>query len=218
MLSICVMLSGRGSNFSALLDATAAGAVDGRIALVISDKPEAGGLALARAAGIPAEWLSERHFPSATEYTTQLLALCEQHGVDFIVLAGYLKKIPELLVQRYRNRLINIHPALLPSFGGPGLYGRRVHEAVLAYGCKVSGATVHLVDADYDTGAPVLQECVPVLEGDTPETLAARVLEVEHRLLPRAVQLFARDRVRIDGRRVIVLDGPDHDTAGPFRR
>lgn len=215
MLSICVFLSGRGSNFSALLDATVAGAVDGRIVLVISNKEEAGGLAVAREAGIPALWLSERHFTSPEEYTSRLLALCEQHGVDFIVLAGYLKKIPDPLVQRYRNRLINIHPALLPSFGGAGLYGRRVHEAVLAYGCKVSGATVHLVDAEYDTGAPVLQECVPVLEGDTPETLAARVLEVEHRLLPRAVQLFARGRVRIEGRRVILLAGPDQEASGP---
>lgn len=114
---------------------------------------------------------------------------------------------------RFRHRMLNVHPALLPAFGGHGLYGRRVHEAVLAYGAKVSGATVHLVDAEYDTGPVVLQACVPVHDADTPEALAARVLAVEHRLLPAALALFADGRVRVDGRRVLIASGDG--TSGP---
>ncbi len=208
MLSICVFISGRGSNLRALLEAIDARRVDGRVVLVISDKADAGGLALARERGIPALHLVEGQFASPEACASRLLELLEEHQAGFIVLAGYLKKVYREVVERFRHRIINIHPALLPSFGGKGLYGRRVHEAVLEYGCKISGATVHLVDADYDTGAPVLQRCVPVLEGDTPESLAARVLETEHELLPAAVQLFAQGRVRIDGRKVIILEAP----------
>ncbi len=205
MLTLCVFVSGRGSNLAALIEAIQSGRLDARIALVISNKTEAGALALARAHGVAAFHLSAPQFISEEAYSSRLLGLMAEHNVDLIVLAGYLKKIPEAVIHHYRHRIINIHPALLPAFGGQGMYGHHVHEAVLAYGCKVSGATVHVVDSEYDTGAPVLQQCVPVLEDDTPERLAARVLETEHEILPRAVQLFAEGRVQIDGRRVTIL-------------
>nr|WP_243665078.1 phosphoribosylglycinamide formyltransferase [Rhodothermus marinus] len=120
-----------------------------------------------------------------------MLEVLRAHDVELVALAGYLKKIPDNVVAAYRNRILNIHPSLLPAFGGPGMYGRRVHEAVLNYGVRWTGATVHLVDEEYDHGPIVLQEPVPVLPDDTPETLAARVLEVEHRLYPEALRLFA---------------------------
>jgi phosphoribosylglycinamide formyltransferase-1 len=133
------------------------------------------------------------------------LAQLAKHEVNFIALAGFMRKIPAGVVRQFHHRLVNIHPALLPSFGGKGMYGRRVHEAVLEFGCTVTGATVHFVDEEYDTGAPILQCCVPVLDDDTPETLATRVLEVEHQLYPEALQLFAEGRVRIERRRVKIL-------------
>jgi phosphoribosylglycinamide formyltransferase-1 len=136
-----------------------------------------------------------------------LLEQLAQHDVNFIALAGFMRKIPVEVVRQFRHRLVNIHPALLPSFGGKGMYGHRVHEAVLEYGCKVSGATVHFVDEEYDSGAPILQRCVPVLDDDTAETLAARVLEIEHQIYPEALQLFAVERVRVEGRKVKLLQG-----------
>jgi phosphoribosylglycinamide formyltransferase-1 len=208
LLTLCVFVSGRGSNLQALFNAIESGSLDARIALVISNRPDAGALELARERGVPALCLTESQFPSPEAFGGHLLETLAGHGTDFIVLAGYLKKIPAAVIHRFRHRIINIHPALLPSFGGKGMYGHHVHEAVLAYGCKVTGATVHLVDTDYDSGAPILQRCVPVLEGDTAESLAARVLMTEHELLPRAVQLFAEDRIRIAGRRVTILTDP----------
>ncbi len=208
MLSICVFASGRGSNLQALLDAIAAGRVAARVLLVISNKSAAGALEIARARGIPALHTSDTHFRGEADYCHHLLDLLRAHRCDFIVLAGYLKKVPAEVVQKYKDRIINIHPALLPSFGGKGLYGHHVHEAVLAYGCKVSGATVHLVDLEYDSGAPILQKCVPVYETDDAETLAARVLEAEHEILPQAVQLFAENRVTIRGHRACIAPSP----------
>lgn len=206
MLSLGVFVSGRGSNLQALIEAIAAGRLDARLALVVSNMAEAGGLALARAQGVPACALAAGQFASEEEYSQQLSTLLREHGVDFIVLAGYLHKVPAAVIRVFHNRILNIHPALLPAFGGKGMYGHHVHEAVLAYGCKVSGATVHLVDEEYDHGAPVLQRCVPVHEDDTAVSLAARVLEVEHALLPQAVQLFAAGRIRITGRQVTILE------------
>lgn len=182
-MRLAVAISGRGSNLAALLAALPAGRVGGgpaEVALVLSNRPAAG-LELARERGIPALVLADP--ADGGEW----LAALAGHRVDLIVLAGYLKLVPPEVVERYRGRIINIHPALLPAFGGPGMYGRRVHEAVLASGAAVSGATVHLVDEVYDRGRVLAQARVPVLRGDTPDTLAARVLEVEHRLLPAVV-------------------------------
>jgi phosphoribosylglycinamide formyltransferase-1 len=179
-MRIAVAVSGRGSNLDALVHALPP-AAPGRVALVVSDRPGAGGLEVARRHAIPAVVLADPADPRAW------LEALEQAGIDLVVLAGYLKLVPPQVVARYRGRILNIHPALLPRFGGPGMYGRRVHEAVLRSGAGVSGATVHLVDEAYDHGPVLAQARVPVLPGDTPETLAARVLQLEHRLLPAAV-------------------------------
>ena len=202
MLNIAVLGSGRGSNFAAVLNALTTGKIrNARITLVLSNNSTAGILEIAQAHAIPAFHLSAKQFASEEEFDGALLAALRAHDTGLIVLAGYMKRLPATVVAAYRHRIINIHPALLPEFGGQGMYGIHVHEAVLAAGGTVSGATVHLVDNDYDHGATVLQERVPVLPNDTPASLAERVLQVEHRILPEAIRLFAEDRISvIEGR------------------
>ena len=178
---IAVLVSGRGSNLQALLDATRNGA-QGRIALVISDRRDAGALDVARGAGVAAEWVRVDGGEADA-----MLALLERHRIGLVVLAGYLKRVSDRVVAAFKGRIVNVHPALLPAFGGPGMYGRRVHEAVLKSGARLSGATVHVVDEQYDHGPVLAQWPVPVRPGDTADTLAARVLAVEHRLLPAVV-------------------------------
>jgi len=182
---VAVCISGGGSNLQALLDRLQ-GEEPARVVLVLSNRPDAGGLARAQAAGVPAEVLSDP--ADASEWITRL----GRRDVDLLVLAGYLKLVPPGVVKKYAGRIVNIHPALLPDFGGAGMYGRRVHEAVLASGAAESGPTVHLVDEEYDRGAILAQRRVPVRAGDTPESLAARVLAEEHRLLPEVVLAAAR--------------------------
>jgi formyltetrahydrofolate-dependent phosphoribosylglycinamide formyltransferase len=182
---VAVCVSGGGSNLQALLDRLQ-GEEPARVVLVLSNRADAGGLARARHAGIPAEVLADP--ADASEWITRL----GRRDVDLVVLAGYLKLVPPGVVQKYAGRIVNVHPALLPAFGGPGMYGKRVHEAVIASGATESGPTVHLVDEVYDRGAILAQRRVPVLPGDTPATLAARVLDEEHRLLPDAVLAAAR--------------------------
>ena len=184
-MRIAVALSGRGSNLEALLRALPPGG-PAEVVLVLSNRAAAGGLQIARTRGIPSVVLGD-----PADSSSWLDALRTARA-DLLVLAGYLKLVPRGVIERWRGRIINIHPALLPDFGGPGMYGRRVHEAVLLAGVGQSGASVHLVDEVYDRGELLAQERVPVLPGDTPETLAARVLAVEHRLLP-AVVLAAAD-------------------------
>jgi phosphoribosylglycinamide formyltransferase-1 len=179
-MHVAVAVSGRGSNLEALLRALGPDA-PARVVLVLSNRAEAPALERAIAHRIPSVVL--RDPSNAAEW----LVLLERHAVDLIVLAGYLKLVPPDVIARFRGRIINIHPALLPAFGGRGMYGRRVHEAVLASGARESGATVHLVDEVYDHGAILGQARVPVLPDDDPDRLAARVLEVEHRLLPAVV-------------------------------
>lgn len=195
-MRIAVAISGGGSNLQALLDALGAGA-KAEVALVVSNSGKAGGLERARARKVPTHVLVDHS--SAAEWLAQLTA----HRIDLIVLAGYLKLVPAEVIGAFRGRIINIHPALLPAFGGAGMYGRRVHEAVLTSGVKESGCTVHLVDEEYDRGAILAQARVPVLPGDTAETLATRVLEEEHRLLPAVV-------IEVAGRKSQV-----RDIAGP---
>jgi formyltetrahydrofolate-dependent phosphoribosylglycinamide formyltransferase len=179
-MRIAVCLSGRGSNLGALLDALEE-RPEGKIALVLSNRPDAGGLERARRAGVPAEVFHDA--TDAGEWITRL----GRREIDLIVLAGYLKLVPRQVVANYQGRIINIHPALLPKFGGRGMYGRHVHAAVLASGDSETGVTVHLVDEEYDRGGVLAQVRVPVKRDDTPETLAARVLAVEHSLLPRVI-------------------------------
>jgi phosphoribosylglycinamide formyltransferase 1 len=201
-LHIAVFVSGRGSNFRALDAAMQDGRLDADVALVVSSSEGSGALDYARERGYATLVVSHAD-PAVAERT--LLAALREHGVTFVALAGYLKRIPADVVAAYRHRIVNIHPALLPSFGGAGMYGHHVHEAVLAAGCRVSGATVHVVDEEYDRGPIVAQRCTDVLPGDTPDTLAARVLTVEHDLYWRAIQLFATHRVRITDSTLTIL-------------
>ena len=180
MYRVAVAISGRGSNLAALLR-TLGGEAAAQVVAVFSHSPDAGGVALARSAGLPTAI-----FADPADARAWLAALAT-HQVDLLVLAGFLKLVPAEVVQAYRGRIINIHPALLPRYGGPGMYGSRVHRAVLEAGDQESGATVHLVDEVYDRGEILAQARVPVLPGDTPETLAERVLAVEHQLLPATV-------------------------------
>ena len=177
-LAVCV--SGRGSNLVALLEALA-GSAEAEVVLVLSNKADTPALDRARECGIPAEAFG--NFRDAAEWLERLA----RHQVDLVVLAGYLKLVPAGVISAYRGRILNIHPALLPDFGGPGMYGHHVHEAVVRSGVPFSGATVHLVDEEYDRGEILGQARVPVLPGDTAATLAARVLGAEHRLLPAVV-------------------------------
>ena len=182
-IRVAVLASGGGTNLQALLDALQ-GPAPARVTRVIADRPDAGALDRARRAGVPTIVLANPNDPA--EFLTAV------GDAQLVVLAGYLKLVPPSAVARYRHRMINIHPALLPGFGGRGMYGKRVHAAVLASGTNQSGATVHYVDEQYDRGPIIAQQSVPVLPGDSPETLAARVLEAEHRLLPAVVLELAR--------------------------
>ncbi|MBN2417666.1 phosphoribosylglycinamide formyltransferase [bacterium] len=204
-LRIAVFASGRGSNFTAIAEAADRGTLKADIGLLVVSDPEAGAIAVAESFGIPVAAVCRKEFDRREAYVTRLIALMHEHDIDFIALAGYMKKIPPELISLYAQRITNIHPGLLPAFGGRGMYGRHVHEAVLDYGCKVTGVTIHLVDEHYDHGPVIAQECVPVLSGDTPEVLAKRVLEVEHRLYPAVLACFADGRVRISNNRVEIL-------------
>ncbi|MBI4420287.1 MAG: phosphoribosylglycinamide formyltransferase [Gemmatimonadetes bacterium] len=182
---VAVLASGGGTNLQALLDVCRDGA-PARVVLVLSNNPKAGALARAREAGVPAQAL-----PDPADALALVRSL-RSHEADLVVLAGYLKLVPREAVEAFSGRIINIHPALLPAFAGTGMYGRRVHQAVIASGATVSGATVHVVTPEYDRGPIVAQWPVPVAPGDTPESLAERVLAVEHQLLPAVVLAAAR--------------------------
>jgi formyltetrahydrofolate-dependent phosphoribosylglycinamide formyltransferase len=186
-MRVAVCVSGSGSNLGALLEAFPASDEAGvDIALVLSDRPDAGGLALARRTNVAAEVLSD---PADS---TAWLSRLKQHRIDLVVLAGFLKQVPGPVVATFSGRIINIHPALLPAFGGKGMYGMRVHAAVIASGARESGCTVHVVNEEYDRGPILAQARVPVLPDDTPESLAARVVAAEHPLLPPVVRETAR--------------------------
>jgi len=204
-IRVVAFASGGGSNVRAIYNNIVEGKLNALLAGVISNNSSCGALEHARHNDIPAFHISRKQFQTETAYEQKLLDVLQSLHTELIVLAGYMKMMPESIVRAYKNKMLNIHPALLPSFGGRGLYGHFVHQAVLDYGCKVSGVTVHLVDAEYDTGAPILQRCVPIKDDDTPETLAARVLEEEHKIYSDAIQLFAESRVKIDRRKVTIL-------------
>jgi formyltetrahydrofolate-dependent phosphoribosylglycinamide formyltransferase len=201
-MNIAVFASGRGSNFQAILDAIDAGILPARVVVLMSNKSEAGAVEIARARNISTQHFSQKMFSSEKALADAILEVLEKNHAEFIVLAGYLKKIPAHVIRQYRNRIINIHPALLPSFGGEGMYGHYVHEAVIARGEKVSGATVHLVDEEYDRGPIVMQKTVDILPDETPDSLAEKVLTVEHEIFPLALKAFAEGRVKVEGTKV----------------
>ncbi len=205
MINLAAFASGRGSNFQAILRYLKDHSLPARYAVLVSDRRRPGAADIAASEGIPFFFLNRKAFPDPEEYALRLIKELEDREVEWITLAGYLKMVPVQVVQRWRHRILNIHPALLPLFGGKGMYGEHVHRAVIASGVKVSGATVHIVDEEYDTGPIVIQETVPVYYHDTPETLAARVLEVEHRIYPKAVELAIRGKLKVHGRRVEIL-------------
>ena len=202
---IAILLSGkhgRGSNMAALADACRSGQIDGAISLVIGNFSQSPALARAAEMGLAVQAIASGQ--PETAYTEALLTALADARIDLVCLAGYMRKVPDAVVAAYSGRLMNIHAALLPAFGGRGMYGGHIHEAVLEYGAKVSGCTVHFVDEHYDNGPIICQSVVPVEEADTPETLAARVLVAEHETYPRAVALYASGRLVLEGRRVRV--------------
>jgi phosphoribosylglycinamide formyltransferase-1 len=198
MKRIGVLVSGRGSNLQALIDAAARGELGGEIGVVVSNVERAQGLERARRAGIPAVFRDHRG-RKREEFDAEVVGILRAHGVDLVCLAGFMRLLSPVFVRAFPGRIVNIHPALLPAF--PGLEAQR---QAWEHGVKVSGATVHLVDEGLDSGPIVAQEAVSVASSDTPETLAARILEAEHRLYPRAVRLLLEGRCRVEGRRVIV--------------
>jgi len=206
-IRIAVLASGSGTDLQSVIDACEAGRIDGRVVVVISNNPEAFALERARRHGIDAVAVPSKGLDRAT-HEERVIEVLERYRVDLIVLAGYIRILTTRFIDYIRGHAMNIHPTLLPLFGGRGMYGIAPHRAVLESGMKVSGCTVHFVDEHVDGGPIIAQRCVPVHEDDTPETLQKRVLEVEHRLLPEAIQLFAQGRLRIEGRRVRVLDSP----------
>jgi phosphoribosylaminoimidazolecarboxamide formyltransferase/IMP cyclohydrolase len=208
MEKIAVFASGEGTNLQALLDACSDGRVRAEVALVVSNKPDVGALRRAARAGVETLVSAPADHATPEEYSAFLAHECQKRGVTLICLAGFMLKIKPPLLKAFPGRILNLHPALLPAFGGVGMYGMKVHEAVLAAGAKVSGATVHVVDEEYDRGPILLQSAVPVLAGDTPQTLAARVRAQEHWIYPKAVALMCEGRVKIGAGRSELAASP----------
>ena len=208
MLKIAVLVSGGGTNLQALIDAQNRGELSGgQIVRVIASRPDAGALERAKKAGIPGAVVRRKDYADASAFDAALLAELEGCGAELVVLAGYLSILSDSVVSRYADRILNVHPSLIPSFCGKGYYGLKVHEAVLAYGVKVTGATVQFVNEVPDGGALLLQQAVEVWPDDTPETLQRRVMEqAEWKLLPRAVALFCEGRIRFEGRRAFAVE------------
>lgn len=206
MLKMAVLVSGGGTNLQAILDAIDSGTItNAEVSVVISNNPGAYALKRAEKKGIDAVCVSPKNFESREAFNEALLARIQSYGVDLVVLAGCLVVIPKIMVDAYPNRIINVHPALIPSFCGTGYYGLKVHEAALARGVKVTGATVHFVDAGTDTGPIILQKAVEVCEGDTPEILQRRVMEqAEWIIMPKAIDLIANGRVSVENGQVYI--------------
>ena len=195
MLNIGVLISGGGTNLQAIIDETKSGGINGIVKLVISNKEDAYGLERARLSKIKAIYETDED---------KIIEILKENNIDLIVLAGYLKIITPKFVDEFRNKIINIHPSLIPSFCGKGYYGEKVHQGVIDYGAKVTGATVHFVDEGADTGAIIMQGTVNVEQDDDAKSLAKRVLEVEHRILKESIRLFCENKLSIQGRRVFI--------------
>ena len=208
MLRVGVLVSGGGTNLQAIMDAVDSGKItNAEISLVVSNNPGAYALNRAESRGIPAKCISPKTFENREEFHKALLLELQENKIDLVVLAGFLVAIPPMIVEAYPNRIINIHPSLIPSFCGTGYYGLKVHEAALERGVKVVGATVHFVDEGTDTGPIILQKAVEVHNGDTPEVLQRRVMEqAEWKILPHAIDLIANGKVEVEGHRTIVTE------------
>ncbi len=201
-IRLAVLLSGGGTTLQNLLDRIADGRLAARVVQVVSNRADAYGLERARAAGVPAAVVERKACGSREEFSARIFEQCRAAGAELVCLAGFLQLI--LVPDDFLGRVMNVHPALIPAFCGKGYYGRHVHEAVLAYGAKVSGCTVHFADNQYDHGPIILQRVVPVLDDDTADSLATRVHGQENEAYPEAIRLFTEGRLRIEGRRVLV--------------
>jgi phosphoribosylglycinamide formyltransferase 1 len=206
-VSIGVLISGGGTNLQALIDAIEAGKLDAKIEVVLSNKADAQGLARARRHGIPTETLDHKNFASREAYDEAVVGLLRGRGVELVVLAGFMRLLSPVFIKAYSNRIMNIHPALLPAF--PGL---KVQEKAVEHGVRFSGCTVHFVNEECDEGPIIIQAVVPVYPDDTGEALAARILKQEHRIYPRAIQLYAEGRLKVVGRKVMVEHLAKDDT------
>jgi formyltetrahydrofolate-dependent phosphoribosylglycinamide formyltransferase len=202
-LRVAVLLSGNGTTLQNLLDRSADGRLPAQVAVVISNHGDAFGLTRAERAGVPTAVVERRGCASREEFSQRIFGVCRQERVHLVCLAGFMQLV--LIPDDFLGRVMNIHPALIPAFCGRGYYGHHVHEAVLAYGAKLSGCTVHFADNQYDHGPIIVQRPVPVLDDDTPDSLAARVFEQECEAYPEAIRLFGEGRLRIEGRRVRIL-------------
>jgi len=198
-----VLISGGGTTLKNLLDKIAEGRLTATIAMVVASTPNAGGLRFAKEANIPALVFEREKYPDQESYSREIFDACRRQRIDLVVMGGFLKRLT--IPRDFASRVVNIHPGLIPAFCGQGFFGRHVHEAVLEYGAKLSGCTVHFADNDYDHGPVILQKAVPVLSDDTPDTLAARVFVAECEAYPEAIQLIAEGRVCLEGRKVRIL-------------
>lgn len=204
-MKIAVLISGSGRTLKNFIDLVAEDSLPVEIALVISSNPEAGGLEHATEAGIPTSVVERKNYDSHDAFGAAIFSRCRTAEIELVAMAGFLKFAP--VPDDFAGRVVNIHPSLLPSFGGQGMYGDRVHQAVLDYGAKVTGVTVHFVDNQYDQGPVIWQQPVPVMAGDTPHELAARVFEAEKEAYPHVLNLLAAGRVQLDGRKVTIGKG-----------
>lgn len=202
-VKIGVLISGGGTNLQAIIDNIKNGNINGKIELIISNKENAYGLVRGEKENIDTLYLDRKEFNSEEEYNLELIKNFKERNIELIILAGYLRVLSKDFIQAFRGRIINIHPSLIPSFCGKGYYGERVHKAVLDYGVKITGATVHFVDEGTDTGPIILQEAVEVKDTDTLDNLKKKVLKVEHKILVQAVKLYCENRLSLEGRKVI---------------
>ncbi len=204
--NIAVLVSGGGSNLQSLIDSQKNTYFQGEIKLVISNNKNAYGLERAKQNQIPAFYINKQEYPQNEDYDQQILKLLKEYQIDLIVLAGYLKYVTPILIDAYPNQIMNIHPALLPAFGGKNFYGMKVHQALYERGAKISGATVHFVDAGQDTGPIIVQESIPLDQNWQPEDIQKAVLKVEHKILPLAVKYFCENRLTVEKTRVYIKD------------
>ncbi|MFP4501349.1 MAG: phosphoribosylglycinamide formyltransferase [Candidatus Hydrogenedentota bacterium] len=205
---LAVLLSGSGTTLQNILDHIAEGKLDAEVVSVLSSRRDAYGVVRANKAHIPTAVFPRREYPHLAEFSGDIWAEVRKHEADLVVLAGFMSLLA--VPEDYENRIVNVHPALIPAFCGKGMYGHHVHEAVINYGAKITGATVHFVNEEYDNGPIILQEAVRVHEDDTPDTLAERVQAKERELYPKAIQLFAEGRLKVEGRRVRIFAKPDN--------
>lgn len=203
-VNIGVLISGGGTNLQSIIDNIENGNIKGDIKLILSNRQDAYGLIRGKKAGIETLFLDRSLFSSDEEYNAEIIKEFKSRDIDLVVLAGYLKVLSKNFIEEFNMKIINIHPSLIPSFCGKGFYGKRVHKAVLDSGVKVTGATVHFVDVGTDTGPIILQDVVQVADEDNVDTLQAKVLKVEHRLLVKAVKLYCEDKIQVQGRKTIM--------------